>query len=265
MGREAEPGALTCSADSVRDPIASKRRPRPCEYAGVEEVGSVPMRSVKAAQSSVSSDPAMKPPSAPYPPSPGTCLQPARNEGALLCGLRSTPRDGTWARHVAHPTGRWRFLWALRESNPRPSPCKGETNTQVRALSCPNALPLRTAEYLAVPSARYAGVMQGPSLMSARGDVTGVGRCARRPHRQIRRPGRSHPDRSEPSHDGLGNGGTRSRSVTTAFPLGIDDCASTRHRDAVDGVHRGRGARRSADWLVDVRPTPCSLTEAAPS
>jgi hypothetical protein len=60
--------------DSGRDPIARKRRPRPCEYAGAEEVGSVPMRSVKAAQSSVSSDPAMKPPSAPYPPSLGTCL-----------------------------------------------------------------------------------------------------------------------------------------------------------------------------------------------
>lgn len=39
---------------------------------------------------------------------------------------------------------------------------KGETNLQVRALSSESGLPLSTAEYLGVPSARYAGVMPGP-------------------------------------------------------------------------------------------------------
>src|SRR5688572_3720192 len=51
------------------------------------------------------------------------------------------------------------FRWALRESNPRPSPCKGEKEVLVRALSRENVLPLSTAEYLGVPSACHAGVM----------------------------------------------------------------------------------------------------------
>ena len=54
------------------------------------------------------------------------------------------------------------FLWwALRDSNPRPSPCKGERKPQVRALSRGNAVSLGTAEYLGVPSDRYADVMRG--------------------------------------------------------------------------------------------------------
>ncbi len=46
--------------------------------------------------------------------------------------------------------------WALRVSNPRPSPCKGETNMQVRALSCGNVVSLSTVEYLGVPLRCYA-------------------------------------------------------------------------------------------------------------
>jgi hypothetical protein len=37
--------------------------------------------------------------------------------------------------------------------------CKGEKEVLVRALSCENVVSLSTAEYLGVPSARYAGVM----------------------------------------------------------------------------------------------------------
>jgi len=44
--------------------------------------------------------------------------------------------------------------------NPRPSPCKGEKNLQVRALNSRNALPLSTAEYLGVRLSCYADVMQ---------------------------------------------------------------------------------------------------------
>ena len=52
-------------------------------------------------------------------------------------------------------------LWALRVSNPRPSPCKGEKDAQVRALTCPNGVHWSTAEYLGVLPACYAGVMHG--------------------------------------------------------------------------------------------------------
>ena len=43
---------------------------------------------------------------------------------------------------------------------PRPSPCKGEKDPQVRALTCGNGVRWSAAEYLGVPSACYAGVMQ---------------------------------------------------------------------------------------------------------
>jgi hypothetical protein len=56
--------------------------------------------------------------------------------------------------------------WALRVSNPRPSPCKGEKDAQVRALTCRIAVPWSTAEYLGVPSACYAGVMRSPLISS---------------------------------------------------------------------------------------------------
>ena len=77
------------------------------------------------------------------------CLARRRAGGATatVCGNKCAPQPVSW--------------WALRESNPRPSPCKGETNLLVRALIWGNALSLSTAEYLAVPSARYADVMQG--------------------------------------------------------------------------------------------------------
>ena len=38
--------------------------------------------------------------------------------------------------------------WALRVSNPRPSPCKGETNVQVRVFSLTDHVLLSTPEYL---------------------------------------------------------------------------------------------------------------------
>ena len=52
------------------------------------------------------------------------------------------------------------FTVGARVSNPRPSPCKGDTNAQVRALSSGSGVPLSTSEYLGVPSACYAGVMR---------------------------------------------------------------------------------------------------------
>jgi signal transduction histidine kinase len=42
--------------------------------------------------------------------------------------------------------------WALRDSNPRPSPCKSETNVQVKALSSTNGVPLSPSPYRRVPS-----------------------------------------------------------------------------------------------------------------
>ena len=51
------------------------------------------------------------------------------------------------------------WWWALRVSNPRPSPCKGEPNVQVRGLSSWNGVPVGAAPYLAVEPARDADVM----------------------------------------------------------------------------------------------------------
>ena len=48
------------------------------------------------------------------------------------------------------------FWWALRGSNPRPSPCKGGTNTQVRALCGSDRVPVSTPQYLGVPLRCYA-------------------------------------------------------------------------------------------------------------
>jgi hypothetical protein len=46
--------------------------------------------------------------------------------------------------------------WALRGSNPRPSPCKGGTSVLVRELSRRFDVPLTTCQYLAVPLPCYA-------------------------------------------------------------------------------------------------------------
>ena len=48
----------------------------------------------------------------------------------------------------------------MRDSNPRPSPCKGNRNMQVRTLSRANLVPLSICEYLGVPVSRGAGVVQ---------------------------------------------------------------------------------------------------------
>ena len=69
--------------------------------------------------------------------------------------------------------------WALRESNPRPSPCKGETNVLVRALSREKGEPLSTAECLVVPWARYADVMQACRSPAPRRATSPSGRTAR--------------------------------------------------------------------------------------
>ena len=50
--------------------------------------------------------------------------------------------------------------WALRDSNPRLSPCKGEPNVLVRGLSCGNGVPVSAAQYVGVEPARDADVMQ---------------------------------------------------------------------------------------------------------
>jgi hypothetical protein len=54
--------------------------------------------------------------------------------------------------------------WALRDSNPRPSPCKGDRNMQVSGLTSRNLVTLSTSEYLRVLLSRGAGVVQVGSL-----------------------------------------------------------------------------------------------------
>ena len=51
------------------------------------------------------------------------------------------------------------YGWALRDSNPRPSPCKGDRNMQVSGLSWENVVTLGTCEYLGVPVSRGARVV----------------------------------------------------------------------------------------------------------
>src|SRR3954451_21916730 len=46
--------------------------------------------------------------------------------------------------------------WALRGSNPRPSPCMGETKPQARALTTDSRVPVSTPQYLGVPLRCYA-------------------------------------------------------------------------------------------------------------
>jgi hypothetical protein len=52
------------------------------------------------------------------------------------------------------------YRWAMRNSNPRPSPCKGEENMQVRELTSESAVPSGPSPYLRVPSSCYAVVMR---------------------------------------------------------------------------------------------------------
>jgi hypothetical protein len=50
---------------------------------------------------------------------------------------------------------------------PRPSPCKGETNAQVRALTSVNVVPSGPSAYLRVLSSCYAVVMhEGPWVVN---------------------------------------------------------------------------------------------------
>ncbi len=74
-----------------------------------------------------------------------------------------SPEDPTWQG----PTGRAASsivvnppAWALRVSNPRPSPCKGEPNALVRGLSSENGVPVGPSRYLGVEPGRDADVMQ---------------------------------------------------------------------------------------------------------
>ena len=46
--------------------------------------------------------------------------------------------------------------WALRGSNPRPSPCKGGMKSQVRGLTDLLGVPVSTPQYLSVPLRCYA-------------------------------------------------------------------------------------------------------------
>ncbi len=91
------------------------------------------------------------------------------------------------------------FLWwALRDSNPRPSPCKGDTNVQVRALSSGSGVPLSTSEYLGVPSACYADVMQSACTIELR---SSAGRSPRSSELvPLRRVGESPDARPIDSH-----------------------------------------------------------------
>ncbi len=50
--------------------------------------------------------------------------------------------------------------WALRDSNPRPSPCKGGGKDQVSDLTSKDAVTLGVCEYLRVSMRRGAGVVQ---------------------------------------------------------------------------------------------------------
>jgi hypothetical protein len=50
--------------------------------------------------------------------------------------------------------------WALRDSNPRPSPCKGDGTVQVHGLTSGNVVTPSTSKYLRVPMSRGARVVQ---------------------------------------------------------------------------------------------------------
>jgi hypothetical protein len=50
--------------------------------------------------------------------------------------------------------------WALRDSNPRPSPCKGDRNMQVKSLTSAKVDTSCTWDYLGVPVSRDARAVQ---------------------------------------------------------------------------------------------------------
>ena len=59
----------------------------------------------------------------------------------------------------AHASDQWK-QWALRVSNPRPSPCKGEEEVLVSGLTCGFGCRLSACEYVGVHLRCYASVMQ---------------------------------------------------------------------------------------------------------
>ena len=70
---------------------------------------------------------------------------------------------------IAHASDQ-RKWWALRVSNPRPSPCKGEEEVLVRGLSRTNECHKRPSQSLGVEPARYADVVPpaSPDLSAPR-------------------------------------------------------------------------------------------------
>ena len=58
------------------------------------------------------------------------------------------------------------YWWALRDSNPRPSPCKGGRNMQVKALTSASVVTPSTRGYLGVLLSRGAGVVRGSRAKS---------------------------------------------------------------------------------------------------
>ena len=81
---------------------------------------------------------------------------------AVGCREASAPESGL-QRPAAFVPGISR--WALRVSNPRPSPCKGEANLQVSALSRCFACHSSALVYLGVLPSCYASVMQNVSYV----------------------------------------------------------------------------------------------------
>ena len=60
-----------------------------------------------------------------------------------------------------------RKRWALRDSNPRPSPCKGGKNLQVTGLTCGSGVSSSVVSYRGVPSGCDVCVMQEAAQLTA--------------------------------------------------------------------------------------------------
>src|SRR5439155_23929234 len=82
------------------------------------------------------------------PPTPGTT---GRMPAQIMCRSSRSPRgtrsvDGC-ARRVLDRRGSW---WALRDSNPRPSPCKGDAlPAELSARACGRRVTARAAYHVA--------------------------------------------------------------------------------------------------------------------
>ena len=72
--------------------------------------------------------------------------------------LRTATFDDEGLIRHASDQRKW---WALRVSNPRPSPCKGEEEVLVRGLTCGFGCRLSTSEYVRCHLSCYADVMRG--------------------------------------------------------------------------------------------------------